>query len=314
VSVQPRFVIGTRKSALALWQSRHIADLLHKAFPEVSIELKEIITKGDLNSSASLPSIGGKGLFTAELEQELLTGTIHFAVHSLKDLPTEMESHFTLGAVSKRTWSGDVLISRGHISFRSLPAGSVVGTSSPRRESQLKRLRPDLTYKDIRGNVDSRIKKVRSGEYDATVLAEAGLRRLSLEKEITEVFSEGDMLPAPGQGALAVQCLSTENDELFLRMLRVIEDDATRLETTAERTFLHELEAGCSTPVAAYAKFAGGTLSLKTACLSSDGCTLIRFDEICEGTLSAGTKLARELARKALDLGFDKLGFSKLNK
>ena len=257
-------IIGTRRSMLALAQSRMVADLISRAHPDLLISLKEVVTKGDTNVSASLPSIGGKGLFTAELEAELLAGSIDIAVHSLKDLPTEMPEDFEIVAVTKRVSYRDVLISSGNVGFKALPSGTIFGTSSPRREFQLRLLRPDLIFRDIRGNIDTRVKKVQSGEYAATVLAEAGLIRAGLTGSIAAEFSDAEILPAPGQGAVAVQAKSGRAD--LRELLSSIECNAARLETVAERSFLHALSAGCSAPVAALGTLKGDVLSLITRC------------------------------------------------
>lgn len=280
---------------------------MESSVPGIRVELKENTTRGDMNTAASLPSIGGKGLFTAELEAEILEGTIDFAVHSLKDLPTEMDPSFSLGAISERRWGADVLVSRTGLSFRDLPKGAVIGTSSPRRESQLKRIRPDLHYKDIRGNVDTRIKKVKAGDFDATVLAEAGLRRLGLESEIVEIFTLEDLLPAPGQGALAVQCRADTSDDTLQKLLRSVESRTTRIETAAERAFLHALSAGCSTPVGARSFVQHDRLRLVVACLSHSGEEIIRLEGEDSATVEGAKKLGEDMASKAIQKGFRRL-------
>ncbi len=299
--------IGTRKSQLALWQSNHVASLIKQTLPELTVELKEIVTKGDKNVDASLPSIGGKGLFTAELEEELLEGAIDLAVHSLKDLPTELDLRFVLGAILPRAGVRDVLISRSNLPFMALPSGAVVGTSSPRRATQIKRMRSDLVLKDIRGNIDSRVRKVREGLYDATVLAEAGLARLSLLHEVSHYFSFDEILPAPAQGALAVQARAGRDD--LTKIFNVLDCKKTRCEVSAERAFLRTLQAGCSTPIAGLAVIEGETLSLRCRCVSPDGKTVIEVKRECSGLLSekVGIQLGEELAQEALRKGFSSL-------
>jgi hydroxymethylbilane synthase len=246
-------IVGTRASALARAQTEHVIALLEAAWPALAAEATPIVTTGDRTqeSGRPLPEIGGKGLFTAELEQALRAGEIDLAVHSLKDLPTEEVDGITLGAVCAREDVRDCLVAREGLTLRALPAGALVGTSSLRRGAQLRSRRHDLEIGSVRGNVDTRVRKVREGELDAVVLAAAGVRRLGLEDAVTEWFAPEEMLPAPGQGALAVQCRS--GDEAAHMLLAAIEDADARATTTAERAFLHALDAGCTAPVGAYA-------------------------------------------------------------
>ena len=296
-------VIGTRKSALALAQSKIVCALLKKTYPQIEITLKEIITKGDATLNVSLPSIGGKGLFTAELESSLLDRSIDIAVHSLKDLPTDLGSEFNIGAILEREAYADVLVSKDNLTLQSLPKNCIVGTSSPRRALQIHRLRSDLILKDIRGNVDTRIKKVRDGEYSATVLAEAGINRLSLRHEIAQVLTDAEMLPAPGQGAIAVQCLKNRQDLAII--LKVIDSDSTRLCVTAERSLLHELEAGCSAPVAALGTLSSDVLNLNCRCRGVTACIEVS-DKISLGSdrISSAILLGKKVAKLAVDAGF----------
>jgi hydroxymethylbilane synthase len=309
--MRKRIVIGTRKSPLALWQSEHIKSLLAIHFPSTEIVLKHFITKGDKSQELSipLPEIGGKGLFTAELEQGLLAKEIDLAVHSLKDLPTTLASDFILGAIPEREVVEDVLISRSGLCLKDLPAGATIGTSSLRRSSQLLRLRPDLKTAHIRGNVDTRIRKAKdsTGIYDATVLASAGLTRLGLVGEVTEVLSCEDMLPAPGQGALGIECRA--NDHELRGMLQTIHHAPTEIAVTAERAFLAALEAGCNTPVAALARIERVAekelIVFKGRCVSADG---IRAIEVRgEAQLSAAYELGVDMAKEALERGFKDL-------
>jgi len=299
-----RLVIGTRKSALALWQSEFVRAELTRSFPGITVELKHVVTSGDKtqDSNAAIPLIGGKGLFTAELEECLLNGEIDLAVHSLKDLPTVVASDFAIGAIPSRGPIEDVLISRNGKVLAELPNGAVVGTSSVRRSSQLLHLRPDLKIAMIRGNVDTRLRKLRAegGEYDAIVLARAGLVRLGLDREITQVLSDHEMLPAPGQGALGIECRA--QDPELLGMLQRLHDRSSAAEVSAERVFLHKLGAGCNTPVAARATVLGENIAFVGRCLSPDGARVIEVEG--KGTADGAEALGSEMAHQALSRGF----------
>jgi hydroxymethylbilane synthase len=245
--------LGTRGSPLARRQTELLADLLRRAWPGLECEERVVVTTGDRTQRTGepLPEIGGKGLFTAELEQGLRVGELDLAVHSLKDLPTEDAADVAIGAVCLREDTRDCLVSRDGLSLADLPDGAVVGTSSLRRAAQLHVLRPGVDVRSIRGNVDTRIRKVREGEFDATLLAGAGIRRLGLEHEVAEWIEPDRLLPAPGQGALAVQCRAA--DERILELLAAVDDAEARATTAAERTFLRALGGGCAAPVAAHA-------------------------------------------------------------
>jgi hydroxymethylbilane synthase len=246
-------VLGTRGSALARAQTERVVELLQSAWPELACETRSIVTEGDRTqeNGRPLPEIGGKGLFTAELERALRDGEIDLAVHSLKDLPTEDAPGVAIGAVALREDPRDCLVSRAGAGFAELPSGAVVGTSSLRRAAQVRGMRHDLEVRSIRGNVDTRVGKVRQGEFDAAVLAAAGMRRLGLEAEVAEWFDPETMVPAPGQGALAVQCRAA--DEAALELLARVDDPRARAEGAAERAFLRALDSGCTAPVGAYA-------------------------------------------------------------
>ncbi len=266
---------------------------------------------GRRRAAEPLPEIGGKGLFTEALEQGLRGGELDLAVHSLKDLPTDESAGVIVGAVCLREDARDCLVSREGLELAALPAGAVVGTSSLRRVAQLRALRSDLDLRSIRGNVDTRIRKVQEGEYDATVLAAAGVRRLGLERFVTEWLESQAMLPAPGQGALAVQCRA--GDERVLELLEAIDDAVARSATTAERAFLRELGGGCAAPVAAHATVfhdpegpsktvPHGDLHvrLEGLVLSLDGARVVRVSG--EG---APQEIGERLARDALARGAD---------
>lgn len=294
--------IGTRGSPLALWQAHHIArELLEKT--ETASEIVVIETKGDLIIDIPLPKIGGKGLFTAELESALRLGSIDIAVHSLKDLPTEDYGEFVIGAIVARGPSQDILVSKHHHKLSDLAVGAVVGTSSTRRASQLLRARPDLKIIDIRGNVETRINKILyTDQYDATVCAHAGLHRLGLDSAVAEIFADEIMLPAPGQGAIAVQCVAFS---WCLASLSTIHDNHAIMTTTAERFFLNELQGGCSKPVAAHAQLSSGLLSLTGRVLSLDGqkCVTVNDTISVETGIDAAIWLGKRLAAQAIEQG-----------
>lgn len=306
-------VLGTRASALARAQTERVAALLEAAWPEIACRTKPVATRGDRTqaSGVPLPAIGGKGLFTAELEQALRAGMIDLAIHSLKDLPTEETPGITLGAVCLREDVRDCLVARDGKGLHELPPGAVVGTSSLRRAAQLQALRHDLDIRSIRGNVDTRVRKVQDGEFDAVVLAAAGILRLRLEDAVTEWLEADTMLSAPGQGALGVQCRA--DDERVLALLAAIDDPRARAETTAERVFLRTLGAGCTAPVGAHAqatdsepsnRLLQGTLRVRMRALvaSPDGGQVVRVAGEGEPE-EVGERLAREaLAAGAGDI------------
>ena len=305
---KPSATLGTRTSALALWQTNHIIERLQRAWPGLACHLQPFVTQGDKTQALDqpLPEIGGKGLFTAELERALLAGEIDLAVHSLKDLPVEDVPGLTIGAITSRADVRDALVARNGWTLATLPPGAVVGTSSTRRAAQLQALRPDLTIRSIRGNVETRMRKVFNGDYDATLLALAGVERLGLTATITERLSLDRMLPAPGQGALAVQCRA--DDQETLALLAVIDDAAVRAAVTAERAFLHGLGGGCSAPVAAFAQVqeteGKAQLQLEALVASADGQQIIRVTGASSTVTSkGGVLLGEQLAAQALAQG-----------
>ena len=251
--------IGTRGSALALWQSRHIAQRLAAVSPGIAVSLVEISSDGDRITDLPLSQVEGTGFFTAALERALLSGEVDVAVHSYKDLPVESSRDLTVAAVPARGPVEDVLCARDGLTLEALPAGARVGTCSTRRTAQIRLVRTDLDIIALRGNVPTRVARV-GHDLDAIVLARAGLTRLGLDRAITETFSIDRMLPAPAQGALAVQCRIEDADVRLC--LTVLDDDATRRCVTAERTMLHALGGGCSVPVAAVARIVDGRLDL----------------------------------------------------
>jgi hydroxymethylbilane synthase len=289
--------IGTRTSTLAVRQTERVIRLLQNAWPELRCHTTPFVTTGDRAIDQPLPEIGGKGLFTAELEKALLSGEIDLAVHSLKDLPVEESPGLSIGAIAEREDVRDVLVAKIGWTLATLPSGAVVGTCSLRREAQLRAARPDLKIRQIRGNVETRVRKVTDGDFDATVLAAAGLLRLGLLEAITEWLPLETMLPAPGQGALAVQC--RRDDVQALTWLRAIDDPTVRLAVTAERAFLQALGGGCSAPIAAHCtidKSNGAShLTINAVVASPDGTTVIRVS----GNDSDPVALARRLADEA---------------
>ncbi len=297
-----RLVFATRPSALARWQTRWVISALQAAHPGLECEERVITTQGDKILDKPLPEIGGKGLFTLELESELLAGSVQCAVHSLKDLPVENPAGLTLGCIPARAEVRDVLISREGFTLASLPAGALVGTSSPRRAAQIRAARPDVKTASLRGNVDTRLRKALSEQYDAIILAGAGLTRLGLAEHVTEWLELDVMLPAPGQGALAVQCRA--DDPETLARLAALEDPATRRAVTAERAFLLGLGGGCSVPVAAYARVQPLTGDLHLDGLAADphGDQVIRVSGTGADALELGQRLSlAALVRGAVD-------------
>lgn len=284
-------IFATRPSALARRQTAHVISLLQAAWPGLECTERVITTSGDRIPDRPLPEIGGKGLFTGELETALLEGQVHAAVHSLKDLPVEETPGIRIAAIPERGPALDVLVSAKGETLAGLPASARVGTCSLRRTAQVKAQRPDLTILPLRGNVDTRLRKVQSGEYDAIVLAAAGLARLGLDEHITETLPLETMLPAPGQGALAVQCRA--EDEETLRLLAAIHHFPTHAAVTAERAFLSGLGGGCTQPVGAFAHAENGSVILTGAVISVDGTRAVRLSAAGEDPSELGERLAR---------------------
>jgi hydroxymethylbilane synthase len=300
---QAAVVLGTRASALARAQTEQVIALLAAVRLDLACETRVISTAGDRTQASGqpLPEIGGKGLFTSELERALREGEIDLAVHSLKDLPTEDSDGVVVGAVGAREDVRDCVVARDGASLAGLAEGAVVGTSSLRRGAQLRALRADLDVRSIRGNVDTRIEKVRTGDYDAVVLAAAGVRRLGLDDAVTDWLEAEMMLPAPGQGALAIQ--SRAADEPVLALLAQVDDPRARAETRAERDFLRVLGAGCAAPVAALARTTTTPrVRLQGLVASVDGSRMVRVEG--EGEPH---EIGERLAREALAGGADRI-------
>jgi hydroxymethylbilane synthase len=296
-----KLTFATRPSALARWQTRWVIRALQGIYPDLLCEEKVITTKGDTILDKPLPEIGVKGLFTQELESELLSGAVHCAVHSLKDLPVESPQGLTIGCIPVRGEVRDVLISKDGYSLAALPQNAIVGTSSLRRAAQLRAVRPDVRTESLRGNVDTRLRKALDGRYDAIILAGAGLTRLGLDSHVTEWLPLDVMLPAPGQGALAVQCRA--DDETTLGLLSMLDDESTRQSVIAERAFLSGLGGGCAVPVAAHAETVMQPelpgIRLTGLVISEDGQTAIRV----AGEGIAPLELGEELAQEAIAQG-----------
>ena len=285
-----QLTFATRPSALARWQTQNVIYQLQARWPELTCKEIVITTTGDQILSKPLPEIGSKGLFTYELELALMEERVDAAVHSLKDLPTDNTPGLAVNVIPIRADVRDVWICpQGH-SLDELPAGAVVGTSSTRRTAQLLAYRPDLQVKPIRGNVDTRIRKAVNGQYDAIILAAAGVTRLGLDEHITQYLPFDIMLPAPGQGALGIQ--SRADDEDTLHFLRAIDDTSTRLAVTAERAFLAALGGGCSLPVGALASVEGKTIQLQGVIAAPDGSRVLRLSAKGANAHSLGENLA----------------------
>ena len=290
--MRKKLVIGTRGSKLALWQANYIADCLMERYPGLAVTLEHMVTTGDKILDVPLAKIGGKGLFTKELETAMLKGDIDLAVHSLKDMPTVLPDGLTLAAITERAHPWDALVSPRYKTLAALPQGAKVGTSSLRRKAQLLHVRPDLMISDLRGNLDTRLKKLETESLDAIVLAEAGLRRLGWDNLITEILPQTIMLPAVGQGALAIEARS--DDKEVLELLAFLNHDATREAVTAERAFLNELEGGCQVPIGVYCRQEGTGFCLDAAIVSLDGSQVVR-DSQCFAAGQAET-IGRALA------------------
>ncbi|MGG4215141.1 hydroxymethylbilane synthase [Paenibacillus sp. FSL L8-0638] len=271
-------VVGSRQSALALTQTGHVIEDLNALCAEHGMDLqfvvKKILTKGDRILDVTLSKVGGKGLFVKEIEQAMLAGEIDMAVHSMKDMPSELPEGLVNGAVPRREDPRDCLITLGAESLEDLPQGAKVGTSSLRRASQIKSMRPDLQLEPVRGNIDSRLKKLETEGFDAIILAAAGLHRMGWKDRITSYIPEADCLPAVGQGALGIECRAS--DEELLALLRLYNDRDTSATVAAERTFLGVLNGGCQVPIGAHAVWAGQEISLTGMVGSPDGEVILK--------------------------------------
>ncbi|MEW6653546.1 MAG: hydroxymethylbilane synthase [Bacteroidota bacterium] len=295
-----KLVIGSRGSELALWQANYIKKELEKKNKNLSVEIKIINTKGDKILDVALSKIGDKGLFTKELENELLSGSIDIAVHSLKDLQTEIPKGLKLAAVTKRHPVEDVLIARKKgTKIKDLRDGAVIATGSLRRSSQLKHIRPDLIIEELRGNVPTRIKKFLESNWDAIILARAGVERLKLNKHISSIISKEEILPAVGQGALGIE---THKDNKFAEIIvKSIHDEAAYCSVRAERALLKSLEGGCQVPIGAFAELKTNGLYLEAVVGSIDGS--VTFKKKMRGTKRNPEQLGEKLAKDLLKAG-----------
>lgn len=291
--------IGTRSSALALWQAEHVASELKRLFPHVEVELVHHSTKGDRILEKPLAEIGGKGLFTEELEASMREGSVDIAVHSLKDMPTDLPEDLVIGAITRRETPCDALVSPKYKTLDKLPEGAKVGTSSLRRQAQLLHIRPDLQISVLRGNVQTRLNKLETEGFDAIVLAEAGLKRLGLSHVITQVFTEDEIIPAVGQGALAIEC--RKDDQEILDMLAKLNDEATMWATRAERSFLRQLDGGCQVPMGVHGTIHKGQLTVKAIIASLDGKNC--YEGEFSGPKNCADIIGRNLARALYEEG-----------
>jgi len=294
--------IGSRGSALALWQANHIRARLAELH-RIDSDIVRIHTSGDHFQTAAIARIGTKGVFIKELEDALLAGTIDLAVHSMKDVPTETPQGLAFPAISKREDVRDCFLSHRGVTLEKLPPGSRVGTSSLRRQAQLLLHRPDLRPVELRGNVDTRLKKVAAGEYDAIILAKAGVDRLGMSEKITEILSTEIMLPAVGQGALGIE--TREADRETSSLVSTLDDEDTRSCVTAERALLRELEGGCEVPLGAWARLGAGGLLLESCVLSPDGKEHLRREQ--SGPAEDAEKIGKRLGHILLEAGADRI-------
>lgn len=295
-----KLVIATRGSQLALWQSNHIKAVLEEQNPGLEVSLNVIVTTGDRIQDKALSKIGGKGLFLKELEEAMLRGEAQIAVHSLKDVPTVMPDGLLLAAITEREDARDALLSEKYTNIDALPQGAVVGTSSLRRRMQIQKLRPDLIIKDLRGNVDTRIRKLKEGEFDAIILASAGINRLSLLDTVKHVYpiSLEEMVPSMGQGALGIEAV---NDPEVLKIIACLEDEYSRIETTIERDFVDELQGGCQVPIGVNATVLDdGSISIRATLGLPDGTEMLSDMKTASkrGYENIGREIAAEFIAK----------------
>jgi hydroxymethylbilane synthase len=284
--------IGTRSSQLARWQSDWVAARLRER--GVGVEIVEITTRGDVQQSGPVAALGVTGVFTKEIQAALIDDAVDLAVHSLKDLPTEGSPRLRLAAVPPRESPFDAFVSAGHRQFAKLPTGARIGTSSLRRRAQLLALRSDLSVLGIRGNVDTRVRKLDAGEFDAIVLAAAGLHRLGLGSRIAQQFDPADFLPAPGQGAMAIECRADDGETLAA--VAPLDDDETHRSVAAERAVLARLHGGCSAPIAAFGRMQGAELALDAVVVSPDGARVLRARGASSAdAVALGQRVADEL-------------------
>jgi len=299
-----KLIIATRGSKLALWQSEHVKSVLEAAHSDLEVELKVMMTKGDKILDTPLAKIGGKGLFTKELEESMLRGESHIAVHSLKDVPTEFPEGLVLGVITKREDERDALLSDKYKDIDSLPNGAVVGTTSLRRRMQILALRPDLKIKNLRGNVNTRIQKLKDGQYDAIILASAGINRLGLTDLVKYVspIEVSKMIPAMGQAALGIEAVDSPE---ILELISVLNDQTAIIETTIERNFVEVLQGGCQVPIGVNAKVKDDIVTVRCCVGMPDGTDIIKEKRVCNS--SDYKHIGRELADVMIEHGAIKL-------
>lgn len=297
--------IATRESALALWQAEYVKAQLEKYHPELSVELVKMTSRGDQLLDSPLSKIGGKGLFVKELEQALLDGRADIAVHSMKDVPMHFPEGLELGVICPREQPFDAFVSNHYASIDDLPQGATVGTSSLRRQSQIKAYRPDLVVDWLRGNVNSRLAKLDKGMFDAIILAEAGLIRLGMAERVTQRISDELCLPACGQGAVGIELRT--GDEAVKQYLAPLADDNTTLTVTAERAMNTALNGGCQVPIAGFAVLNEQGLHLRGLVASEDGSHILRASAVAAANIEQAEMLGQQVAAELLEQGADKL-------
>lgn len=294
-----RLVIATRASRLALWQAHHVRDLLLDLYPDCHVDLLEMTTKGDRILDRTLSKVGGKGLFVKELETALLDGRADLAVHSLKDVPVELTTPFSLSTIMKRADPRDAFVSNTYKSLDEMPKGTIVGTSSLRRESQIRERYPDLVVKPLRGNLDTRLKKLNLGEYDAIILAAVGLTRLGLKHRIGSYLSIEDSLPSAGQGALGIEILEARTEmQRWLEPLVCAESTSCAV---AERAVSKALGGSCQVPLAAYAQISDGDITVRALVAEPDGTVVLRAQ--ATGPVADAQRLGEQAATELMDKG-----------
>lgn len=293
--MQKTIRIGTRASLLAMAQSTNIKNLIEAQYPDVQVELVKIVTKGDKILDVPLAKVGGKGLFVKEIEDAMLQHEVDIAVHSMKDVPAELPEELHLGIITKREDPRDAFISNAYKTLADLPQGARVGTSSLRRKSQLGLMRSDLIISDLRGNLDTRLRKLDEKQYDAIILAAAGLNRLKMSARVASFFNPTDMLPAVGQGAVGIELRKADTE--LLAALAFLADETTAVAVRAERSFLHRLEGGCQVPIGAFAELQGGRVTITGLVASVNGAKMIKRQMTGDAAdaENLGTRLAEEL-------------------
>lgn len=292
-------VIATRESPLAIWQAEHIRKRLEKRYPSLSVELLGITTEADKRLDVLLTDIGGKGLFVKELEEALYDGRADIAVHSVKDVPMELPEGLCLPVICEREEPRDAFVSNQYASLAEMPRGACLGTSSLRRQTQIRALRPDIVMQSLRGNINTRLAKLDNGEYDAIILAGAGLTRMELHSRIRSYLSVDEVLPSAGQGALGIEC--REGDDAVLDLIEPLNDEVTSYRVMAERAMCRELGGGCKVPVAAYATIKGGELLLKGLVANQDGRRILRSQ--LSGEMKHADSIGRRVAEELKQQG-----------